>query len=357
VTTTDGAGVGVPADVIISIVGASAAPQSLIAAALAAAPPVIATAPRNAAPTASVLATPPATPSLDPAPAPSAYWNPALHTGPSGVLTFTLRLPREPAELRALVWAASPQSAGQAALTLPLTQPFTLQLEAPPRFRGGDIVELAARIQNTSPVTQSIQASLTSSGVRLLDGVTPTQEQTFAPGATARFIWRAEVLDMANVRLTISARGKDAPERSTQIEQPILPADSRAARTGGIALIRDYLDPLTGQPLILAQLRAGQLVRARLTIVINESHSTVEIADTLPGNAVLIGAADSADFTHADLADGRVTLTAATLEPGIYQYSYLLRMVAGGRYSAPAPSVHAADGASGVGNAAMVEAR
>ena len=77
------------------------------------------------------------------------------------MLTFTIQLPREPTELRALAWAAGPNSAGQAAITLPITQPFTLQLEAPPRFRVGDIVELAARIQNTSPVTQTIQASLT----------------------------------------------------------------------------------------------------------------------------------------------------------------------------------------------------
>ena len=50
-----------------------------------------------------------------------------------------------------------------------------------------------------------------------------------------------------------------------------------------------------------------------------------------------------------------MTLTAATLEPGIYQYSYMLRVVAGGRYSVPAPSAHAADGASGIGNAATLD--
>jgi hypothetical protein len=43
------------------------------------------------------------------------------------------------------------------------------------------------------------------------------------------------------------------------------------------------------------------------------------------------------------------------LEPGIYQYSYLLRMVAGGLYSAPAPTAQAADGASGAGNATVLD--
>ncbi|MEP7187801.1 MAG: Ig-like domain-containing protein, partial [Roseiflexaceae bacterium] len=306
VTTSNSTGVGLPADVIISIAGASAAPQSAITgAALAAPPSMLATAPRNETPATS-LAAAPAVPATDPAPAASVYWNPALRTGPSGVLSFTIQLPREPTELRALAWAAGTSSAGQATSTLLVTQPFTLKLEAPPRFRVGDQVELTARIQSTSPVTQTIQVSLTSTGVRLLDTLALTQEQELAPGATARFTWRAEVLDVARVRLNISARGSAAPvqsAQSAQIDQPILPADSTEARNGGIALIRDYLDPLTGQPLDLAQLRAGELVRARLTVVINEPRRTVQIADARPGNAVLISADTSADFETAGFAD------------------------------------------------------
>jgi alpha-2-macroglobulin len=357
VTTTNAAGVGVPADVIISIAGANAAPQSTIASAslAAATPPTIATAPRNDTPAPSFTAAPPAEHAPDPVPAPSAYWNPALRTGPSGVLTFTLQLPREPTELRALAWAAGPNSASQAASTLLITRPFTLQIEAPPRFRVGDIVELAARIQSTCPVTQAIQASLASAGVRLLDDVAQLQQRTLAPGAMARFTWRAEVLDVAGVRLNISVRESDAPAQSAQIEQPILPAGATEVHNGGIALIRDFLDPLTSQPLDLGQLRAGQLVRARLTVVINEPRRAVEIADSLPGNAILISADKSVDFENAGFANGRMILTGATLEPGIYQYSYMLRVVAGGRYSVPAPTARAADGASGIGNAAMLD--
>ena len=236
-----------------------------------------------------------------------------------------------------------------------VTQPFTLQLAAPPRFRAGDQIELTARIQSTSPITQAIQASLAATGVRRLDAVALTQARALASGTTARLAWRAEVLDVAEVRLKISARGLIAQAQSVQIDQPILPANRTEARNGGIALIRDYLDPLTSQPLDLAQLRAGQLVRARLTVVINEPRHAVEIADALPGNAVLISADTSADFEHTGFADGRMTLTAATLEPGIYHYFYLLRAVAGGRYSVPAPTANAADGASGIGNAVTLE--
>src|SRR5204863_8015527 len=102
------------ADVIVSIVGASAAPLSMIAGSqlATAAPPALATAPLSMI-AGSQLATaaPPAEHPPDPVPAPSAYWNPALRTGPSGVFSFTLQLPREPTELRALAWAAGPHSA------------------------------------------------------------------------------------------------------------------------------------------------------------------------------------------------------------------------------------------------------
>jgi hypothetical protein len=355
ITTSNSAGVGVPADVIVSIAGASAAPQSSIAGIAPAAPATIATAPRNNAPAPDAPIAPPVTQALDPAPAASTYWNPALRTSPSGVLSFTVQLPREPTELRALAWAARTNSAGQATSTLLITRPFTLQLEAPPRFRVGDQVELTARIQSTSPATQTIQANLTSTGLRLLDTLALTQEQELAPGATARFSWRAEVLDVAGVRLKINARGSAAQSLEAQIDQPILPAGSTEPRNGGIALIRDYLDPLTGQPLDLAQLRAGQLVRARLTVVINEPRNAVQIADPLPGNAVLISADTSADFENAGFADGRMNLSAATLEPSIYQYSYMLRVLASGRYSVPAPIANAADGATGQGNSVTVE--
>ena len=102
--------------------------------------------------------------------APSAYWNSSLPAGPSGVLTFTIQLPREPTELRALAWAAGPQSAGHAAITLPITRSFILQLEGPPRFGWGILSSSRRASKTPAQFTQSIPASLTSAGVRLLNG-------------------------------------------------------------------------------------------------------------------------------------------------------------------------------------------
>ena len=167
-----------PADVILSVTGASAAPTTDIATAFRAAAPALATAPVReiAATSLPALAPRPGADAPEPHPAPGVYWNPTLRTNPSGVLTLTVQLPREPADLRALVWAAATERFGQARSTLSITRPFELQVEAPPLFRAGDVIELAARIENTSPITQEIQASLSFAGVRLLDDLsTPTR--------------------------------------------------------------------------------------------------------------------------------------------------------------------------------------
>jgi uncharacterized protein YfaS (alpha-2-macroglobulin family) len=357
VTTVDATGVGVPADLILSVAEAGAAPQNTIAAAPqnATARPALAIAPRRAAPAPAALAAPSASSAPPSHPAPRVFWSSALRTSAEGVLTFTVRLPSEPSRLRALAWAAGADGAGQAQATLLITRPFELRVEAPQGYRAGDTVELAARVQSTSPVTQTIQASLSAAGLRLPGGVALNQQLTLAPGAGARFSWRAEVLDVAGVSLNITASAPDGAAQSAQIERPTLPDDTAEQRSGGIALVRDYLDPLTGQPLDLARLRIGQLVRARLTVVTAEARRLVEIADPLPANAVLVDTETSAGFTSDGVSDGRITLFSATLDPGIYQYSYLLRVAAGGRYGVPAPTATAKDGASGAGNSVTLD--
>lgn len=356
ITTSDATGAALPADLIVSIVGAGAAPAGTIAGiAQTAAPPALATAPGRAAAAPSLPAAPVAGDAGNPSPAPGVYWNPALRTNSSGVVSFTIQLPNQPAELRAAVWAAGTRSAGQVQSTLSVTRPFELRLEAPPHFRAGDVVELAARISNTSPITREIQASLSTTGVRLLDNVSPSLDTTLGPGAAARLSWRVEVLDHARARLSITARGPGAPAQVAQIEQPIQPAGAPEANNSGIGLLREYLDPQTGQPLDPAQLRAGQIVRARLTVVTTEAHRAVKIAEPLPANAILIDEGQGAGLAYSSASGGQISLSGDALAPGIYQYSYLIRLVAAGRYAVPPPLATAAGSPRGVGNAVTLE--
>jgi hypothetical protein len=355
VTTSDAAGVGLPADLIVIIAVARAAPRATLASlSQADAPPALACAPRRAAAPPRLPTAPPGQVANDPDLAPGVFWSSGLRTNDSGVLTFTIQLPSEPGDLRASIWAAGAGSAGQVQTTLAVTRPFELQIEAPALFRAGDVIELAARIQNTSPVARDIQASLASAGVRLLDNPSPSLDTTLGPGSTTRLSWRAEVLDQADVRLTISTRGPDSPVQVVHIERPILPIGAAEANSGGIALLRDYLDPLTGQPLDPTRLRAGQLVRARLTVVTTEPRRALKIADPLPASAILLNTGDGVGLNDDGIANGQIRLSSEALAPGIYQFSYLMRLVAGGRYAVP-PTTAQAAGASGSGNGVTLD--
>jgi hypothetical protein len=347
--TTRAAGAGLPADIILSVAEPDASPQARITDALRSV-----AAPADGA--AAILA---ANPSGAPAPGASAgaavFWSAGLRTDATGVLTVTIPLPRAPAGLRAVAWAASVDRVGQADATLAITQPLGLRVVAPPIFRAGDLVELAAFVQNTTSITQPVGLAIAASGLQLQPGVAPRQRATVAPGATARVAWLARVLDASGVRVRISASAGPGLAQESTIERAIIPAaPARAPRDAGVALLREYLDPLSGQALDPARLETGQLVRVRLTIVSPAAQRDITIDEPIPAGAQVVAAAPD-QFNQLTRADGRLTLRAAALAPGIVQYQYLLRLVAGGSYTVPAPAASAAGGASGVGNTMLVE--
>jgi uncharacterized protein YfaS (alpha-2-macroglobulin family) len=138
------------------------------------------------------------------------------------------------------------------------------------------------------------------------------------------------------------------------VERPILPPIATAPVSGGVELLREYLDPLTGRAIDPSDLRAGQLVRVRLTIVAAERYSRLAIEEPLPGGAALV-VAESTPFAQVARDADHLTLTGQDLVPGIYQYSYLLRAVAPGRYAVPSATARSGDDLIGVGNASGFE--
>jgi uncharacterized protein YfaS (alpha-2-macroglobulin family) len=283
------------------------------------------------------------------------FWRPALRTNSSGVLTLTVQLPRTPIDLRATAWAASDDRFGQAQSTLAVTQPIGLRVVAPPVFRTGDRAELTAYVENAGPADQIVEIDLAIAGLELQPGDSPTQRIQAAAGTTTRLAWQARVLDAASARLSITASAGVGAPQVVQLEHQVVPATpDRPPRDGGIALLREYLDPLTGELLDPTRLRAGQLVRARLTIVSAAAQRDLTIEEALPAGAQVV-AAGPGDFDRVERADGRLTLEAKATAPGIMQYSYFLRMVAGGRYGVPAPAARAASGAAGVGNTMTID--
>jgi uncharacterized protein YfaS (alpha-2-macroglobulin family) len=360
ITTTDASGVGVPANVFLSLAGANAAPRSDIAGAFhSVVPPALATAWIHGAPPAAAAASP--APSLPlvvsmPAATPAAgvYWNTRLRTNADGVLTLMVQLPDEAADLRALAWAASGADRfGQARATLAITRPLTLHIEAPPFLRQGDLVELVALVRNTSPVFQNAGVSLAVAGVEVRD--TPLARQiAIAPGTSVRLTWAMHVGTSDRALLSLGFRPGSGSPQTIQLDRSILPAATPAPIAAGVGLLREYLDPLTGRPLDIAQLRAGQLVRVRLTIVNTQDRRAVAIDEPLPSGFAIAESA-GASFARVDRAIGLLRLASDQLAPGIYQYSYLLRAAAVGRYSAVAATARLPDSQIiGVGNTATL---
>jgi len=352
--TTSANGAGIPADIIVSLSSAASAPESRIADALGPAAFSAIASPATliasvGAPTAQV----PQLPLLPPGV--TSFRSPAQRTNSSGVLTLTVQLPRAPLDLRATAWAASVDRFGQAQSTLAITQPIGLRVVAPPLFRVGDQVELAAYVQNAGPSGQTVELNLAVAGLEIQPGSSPTQHVRMAPGTTTRLAWQARVLDTANAHVSMSASSGAGAPQVVQLEHPIMPATpDRPPSDGGIALLREYLDPLTGELLDPARLRAGQLVHARLTVVSMAAHGALTIEEALPASALLLETGPD-DATRIEHADGRLTLETRVIVPGIKQYNYFLRLVAGGRYGVPAPTARAADGASGVGNVISID--
>ncbi|MFL5800768.1 MAG: Ig-like domain-containing protein, partial [Roseiflexaceae bacterium] len=359
ITTTDASGAGVPSNIILSLVGASAARRSDIAGAFhSVVPPALATAWVHGAPpaAAAALVQPlPLVASIPAAqPAAGVYWSPTLRTGASGVLTLTVRLPNEVADLRALAWAASGADRfGQAQATLAVTQALTLHIDAPPFLRQGDVVELAALIQNTSAVFQRVSVSLAVTGVEAR-GTPPTRQIAIAPGTTVRLAWTVLAGTANRAALSFSLDPAGGSPQNIRLDRPILPVLMPAPRAGGIGLLREYLDPLTGRPLDLARLRAGRLVRVRLTIVNTEQRRAVANDEPLPGGSSIVEAG-GVSFVQVDRDTAMLRLSSDKLAPGIYQYRYLLRAVATGRYAAPATTARLlGSDLIGVGNAAAL---
>jgi hypothetical protein len=163
------------------------------------------------------------------------------------------------------------------------------------------------------------------------------------------------VLDFPSLRLLVSALTPGEPALDTQIEGDVVPGtSSQPARDMPVALLREYLDPLTGNPLDLAQLQAGQLARVRLTAVILAPSRAISITETLPGSATLADG-ERGDFARADAAGGSLVLALDANAPGIYQYTYLVRLVAAGRYAAPASTISTPEGAGYAGKAFVLD--
>ncbi len=185
--TTDANGQGVPSDVVLGLASTSAASQSA-----------------------------------------TAYWNSALQTDASGVLTVTVPLPSLAGDLRATAWAARRDLAhlnvagfGQAQQTLVVTRALNLDLMLPNQLRAGDAVDVAARVQNTSATSQAVRVLLTATGLHVRGDVPLAQDIKLAPGASDIVRWPMTVSNAAGASLSVRARANMGDEVVVTQSRPI----------------------------------------------------------------------------------------------------------------------------------------
>jgi hypothetical protein len=122
-----------------------------------------------------------------------------------------------------------------------------------------------------------------------------------------------------------------------------LPAGDQAP-AGDDSLLREYLDPLSGERLEEGALRAGQLVRVRLTLVTGGARAFASVEEPLPAGLTLVDPGQGG-WGHVARRGDRLVLTSALLAPGVHEHSYLVRASLPGRYAAPAPLARGPGGA------------
>ncbi|HNP72961.1 MAG TPA: hypothetical protein PKK15_17730, partial [Kouleothrix sp.] len=247
-----------------------------------------------------------------------------------------------PATLFAQAWAASAERAGEARASLAISQPLDLRVIVPPVLRAGDEVLLVARLSNSGPQPHAVEAQLDAQGFALQPGASPVQQAAVAPGETRQLAWRVRVLGAANASGSIAVRIDGAPFQTMPLDQPILPAPAAGPAGHGLALLREYLDPQTGRPLDVGQLRVGQLVRARLTLLSTLAGAGLALDEAIPAGAVVVQA-PSGLFDQVSAAPGGLALVKSALSPGILQFEYTLRLANAGRFGVPAPVARLGD--------------
>jgi hypothetical protein len=242
ITTTDAQGQAAPANVIVGLVEARDTSQRPIREALSGSPPpALRTAHLGltVAPASGLAPVQPAPPPADTTNGLTAYWNADLRTNRDGVLTVTVRLPDAPITFDALVWAAGGvDQFGQARSTIAVIRPLAIALDTPEFVRASDLASAQARIQNTSPTSQTVAVTLNAIGAEVQPGAQMTQQLTIAPGEHAMIVWPIIARESLDIRLRLTATPSSGDPVTVVVERPVLPTSTASVAEEGALVER-----------------------------------------------------------------------------------------------------------------------
>lgn len=177
-----------------------------------------------------------------------------------------------------------------------------------------------------APADASATVAITLNGAQVLSPAVPDRGLRLVP------------IPLSDVRPlnTLVVTGDGNP---VLVAWQVIAANPTALPVEGVGLLREFLDPQTGAPLDPARLRAGQLIRVRLTWVTHTERHFVTLRDAFPAGFVPVDAGASPVFRQIDLFADRIELAVEASVPGIYQYTYLVRAVTPGEYAVPPPEL------------------
>jgi hypothetical protein len=199
-------------------------------------------------------------------------------------------------------------------------------------------VRVAAVLEQTLPARESRSYTLVLNGEELL-----RVSSTIGLTKTTSLVLPASRLRATNTLTATTTGGPVLLRYNLAVEQ-------HAPLRGPIRLLREYIDPQSGKPLSLDSIRVGQLVRVRITAILNKQERFITIDEPLPGGFAIVDSGRG-DLMLAANGIEKITFARGILPAGVYQHSYLVRAVMPGTYAAPPTQATTLAGApAGVGN-------
>jgi uncharacterized protein YfaS (alpha-2-macroglobulin family) len=158
----------------------------------------------------------------------TAFWAPALTTGPDGKAWVTVPLPDSLTSWRAVVRAVSVDTkAGQAATNVTVALPISIQPILPRFLVQGDAAMLTAVVHNYTGLTRTATVRLSSTGFDLDDTLAATQQITLPPSGTVAVGWAivARELGEVSVRMDVALHGEegDVWHDAVVLPLPVMP--------------------------------------------------------------------------------------------------------------------------------------
>jgi len=177
---------------------------------------------------------------------PTAYWNPAVVTGPDGSAKVSFTLPDNLTRFRLMAAASAGRAFGSGDSSLTVSKPLMLRPNLPRFSRVGDSFDCGAVVHNYSEGTSSGTVSVELSGDAVVLEGEKTREISVPSGKAAETFWACRALKEGSVSFRFRAKA-GAETDGLEWKLPVKDAEPREyAATSGVAsgltekLLRPY---------------------------------------------------------------------------------------------------------------------